>query len=315
MYALMPGTYKKKIKELLKFSGSKKTPQGFVNYSFSFSFAIGFITGLFSGEYFLMVWLSVFAAMFLLFHGFLILAVDRRSKFIERILPDALQLVAANLKSGYIPSRALMLSARREFGPLSEAIRKSGKEMMTGKSLQESLKEIPKTIKSDILDTTIRLVIEGIRAGGQLVSLFEETANDIRRKDAIKKEVTANIMMYSIFIGFAGCVGAPALYALSSYLVVTISQLGGMTQIPEGFAAQTPMMNFGLEIPPDFLFFFSIMAIIMTTFFGGMIIGLIGSGKERAGIKYVPILMLVALIVFFVTRAVISTMFGSIVLV
>ncbi|UCD07562.1 MAG: type II secretion system F family protein [Candidatus Aenigmatarchaeota archaeon] len=310
----MPRSYKEKIEELLKFSGSRKSPQGFVNYSITISIAIGFIAALFVREYALLMGVGVFIAFFGLFHGFLILAVDRRTKFIEKILPDALQLMAANIKSGFIPSRAMLLSARKEFGPLSDAIKRSGKEMMTGKPLQESLREIPKTIKSEILETTIGLIVRGIRSGGQLVSLFEETAIDMRRKESIRKEVKANILMYGIFIGFAGAVGAPVLYALSTFLVTTIGQIGAVTQVPEEFATGLPMVGFGgISISPDFLLMFSIAAILITTIFGGLIMGIIDSGKEKAGIKYIPILTVIALVVFFSARMLISGIFGTLI--
>lgn len=310
----MPRKYREKIADLLKFSGSKRTPQGFINYAITFSIGIGLILAFFAREYFFFIWGAVSIGVFILFHGFIILAVDRRTKFIEKILPDALQLMAANIKSGFIPSRAMLLSARKEFGPLSDAIKKSGKEMMTGKSLHDSLSEIPKTVRSEVLDTTMGLIIKGIRSGGQLVSLFEETALDMRRKESIKKEVKANILMYGIFIAFAGAVGAPVLYALSTFLVVTISEMGSMVDVPEDLTTNLSMMSFGgLSITPEFLFWFSIAAILITTVFGGLIMGIIDTGKERAGMKYIPILTVLALTIFFVSRMLVSSIFGTLI--
>jgi pilus assembly protein TadC len=314
MYRLMPRRYKGKIQELITFSGGKKSPAHFFYTSLIMSLAIGLVMGIIVRNYFIYIFPMVFFATFLFSHGLLYLAVERRTRYVENILPDALQLVAANIKSGFIPSRALVLSARKEFGPLSDAIKNVGKEMMTGKSLQESMGEMTKNIKSDVLETTVTLVTKGVRAGGQLVSLFEETAIDIRRKEAIRKEVRANIMMYAIFIGFAGCVGAPVLYALSGFLVGTISKLGGMVSIPAEASAKMPLkMNFGIGVSPDFLFIFSIAAILITTVFGGLIIGLISSGKEKDGIKYIPILAITSLAVFFITGFMINMMFGGLI--
>lgn len=314
LYRLMPRRYQRKIQELITFSGGRKSPAHFFYTSLIMSLTIGLIMGAILINYIAFILPIIFFSTFLFFHGFLYLAVERRTRYVENILPDALQLVAANIKSGFIPSRALVLSARKEFGPLSEAIKNVGKEMMTGKSLQESMGEMTKTIKSDVLDTTVTLVTKGVRAGGQLVSLFEETAIDIRRKEAIKKEVRANIMMYAIFIGFAGCVGAPVLYALSGFLVGTISTLGTMIAIPEAVMAKMPLkMKFGVAISPDFLFMFSITAILITSIFGSMIIGLISSGKEKDGIKYIPVLALISLVVFFVTGFLINMMFGGLI--
>ncbi len=311
---ILPHAYLEKIEEMLVYSGSKKEPESFIEKAVLVSLVAGLGSALLFQSMFLIAFGVAFIFVFLMMHGFLILAVEKRSHFVESILPDALQLMAANIKSGFIPSRAMLLSARKEFGPLSDAIKQAGKEMMTGKSLQEGLSTIPKTIKSNVLDNTISLIIRGVRSGGQLVALFEETAIDIRRKESIKKEVKANILMYGIFIGFAGCVGAPALYALSSYLVTTISRLGSVAQVPDEFQSRLPLMKFGqIDISGDFLFWFSIAAIVITTLFGGLIIGIIDSGKEKSGIKYMPIMMLIGLAVFFVGRIVVTTMFGSLI--
>jgi hypothetical protein len=311
---VLPHAYLEKIEEMLIYSGSKKEPESFIEKAVLVSLVAGLGSALLFQSFFLVAFGAAFIFAFLMMHGFLILAVEKRSHFVESILPDALQLMAANIKSGFIPSRAMLLSARKEFGPLSDAIKQAGKEMMTGKSLQEALSTIPKTIKSSVLDNTISLIIRGVRSGGQLVSLFEETAIDIRRKESIKKEVKANILMYGIFIGFAGCVGAPALYALSSYLVTTISRLGAVAQVPEEFQSRLPLMKFGqIDISGDFLFWFSIAAIVITTLFGGLIIGIIDSGKERSGIKYMPVMMLIGLAVFLIGRIVITSMFGTLI--
>jgi pilus assembly protein TadC len=314
IHRLMPRGYMRRIESLLMYSGSRKGPASFVNRTFVVSIISAVVAGLVFFDSFLVAFPVAFVAVFSLLHGFLILAVDKRSRFVERILPDALQLMAANIKSGFIPSRAMLLSARKEFGPLSDSIRRAGKEAMTGRGLQESLAEIPRTIKSDILETTINLVTKGVKAGGQLVSLFEETALDIRRRDSIKKEVKANILMYGIFIGFAGCVGAPVLYALSSYLVTTIGNLGTMAQVPQEFQSRLPLMKFGeVQVDAGFLFLFSIAAILITTIFGGLIIGIIDSGRERSGIKYIPIMSASALAIFFIARIAISVMFGTLI--
>jgi len=311
IYRLMPGRYKKGIKRMLQNSGSKRTPAGFTNSSFFLSLVAGLALGYFSGA-FAMVFAAVFVGMFVLFHGFLVLAIEKRAKFVETVLPDALQLMAANTRAGHIPSRALMLSARKEFGPLSQAIKKAGKEMLTGKSMEESFMVIPKYIKSEILEKSIKLIIRGAKSGGEFAELLEQDAENIRRNQAITKEVRANVTMYIIFIGFAGCVGAPILYALSSFLTTTITKLGAAATLPETVSSQVSFLQFsGVEISQEFLFIFSIVAIFVTTFFSGLIIGSISSGSEKAGIKFVPFLMVAAFGIFFLTRIFIETSFGA----
>lgn len=302
-----------KVARLISFSGIKTAPERFINMAFAVSLIIGilfaFITWFYYPQLIILIFIGVFIGIFCMFNGFLIIAVDRRTNFVETILPDALELTAANIRSGFIPSKALLLSARSEFGPLSEAIKLSGKEIMTGKSLEDGLKVITRHIKSETLERTIQLITEGSRSGGQLVTLLEENAADIRRRQSIKKEVKANIVMYGIFIVFAACIGAPVLYSLSSYLIVTLTKFGALSSVPIELSRNVPFFRFGIKISADFIFFFSIASIIITTFFSGLIIGLIDTGSEKGGIKYIPILVAIGLLIFFGASIFINSMF------
>lgn len=312
IFRIMPEKYKRGVKAMLLNAGSKRQPASFTNRAFISSLVAALGFGFLGGPLFLYVFAIACVGMFVMFHGFLALAVERRAHFVESILPDALQLMAANSRAGHIPSRALMLSARKEFGPLSDAIKRAGKEMTTGKSLEESLQIIPQHIKSLTLERSMKLIVWGAQSGGQFAELLEQNAEDIRRRQGITKEVRANVTMYIIFIGFAGCVGAPVLYGLSSFLTGTISRLGSVAKLPEDASSQVPFLRFsGLAISPDFLFFFSLAAIFITTFFASLIIGSIATGSEKGGIKYMPLLMISAFVIFFLTKAFIQTTFGS----
>jgi flagellar protein FlaJ len=311
LYRLIPPKYRNWVREMIELAGMKTRPEKYIARSLIMSIAIAGFVSLFTGAYMVYVFIGVFCGVFFLLNAWLILAVDRRSNFVENVLPDALELTAANIRSGFIPSKALLLAARSEFGPLAEAIKRSGKEIMTGKSLADGLNQIPRYIRSDILERAVKLISEGSRSGGQLVALLEENAVDIRRKQAIKKEVKANIIMYGIFIVFAGVLGAPVLYALSLYLITTLTAFSSAGTIPESFSSNVPFFKFGITISPDFLVLFSVTSIIITTFFSGIIIGLIDTGKEKGGIKYVPIFMIIALLVFFGASMFISSMFSG----
>ena len=143
---------------------------------------------------------------------FFMLVADSRANQIERVLPDALQLISANVRAGMTIDRAILLAARPEFGVLEEEIKMVGARTMGGKSLKVALNEMTKTIKSSILDRTIKLLLEGIASGGELAHLLEEVANNVRTTQTLKKEIKSSVMTYSIFILFAAVVAAPFLF-------------------------------------------------------------------------------------------------------
>ncbi|RLJ09776.1 MAG: hypothetical protein DRP15_02490, partial [Candidatus Aenigmatarchaeota archaeon] len=87
MYKLMPRFYKERVENWLNYSGSKIPAKHFTNYTFTLSLLAGFIVSLIIREHMLTIWISVSVGVFALFHGFLLLAIDKRSKFVEKILP------------------------------------------------------------------------------------------------------------------------------------------------------------------------------------------------------------------------------------
>jgi len=309
---IIPKFYERWVQRQFELSGSEKDAGKFIKGIFIVSIIVGIVAGFLIRKYMFYVSPAFFVITFAFFNMILLLSVDRRGKFVNEILPDALMLLSANIRAGYIPSRALILSARTEFGPLSEAIKKAGKEIMSGKSLEEGMREIPATIKSEDLKRSINLIIEGIRGGGQIVSLLEENAVDIRRRQAIQKEIKANTLMYAIFIAFAGCLGAPGLYALSGYMTGVMSDLTPDATVTSVVSDKVAFFQMkGVSISEEFLLQFSLAAIIITTFFGGLILGLIGSGSEKDGLKFAPILSIIAVLVYLGASFLVSVMFGT----
>ncbi|MFP4151113.1 MAG: type II secretion system F family protein [Candidatus Aenigmatarchaeota archaeon] len=257
---------------------------------------------------------TFFTALQLAPFVYLSLTANSRAGEVDTILPDALQLMAANIRAGMTTERAIWLSARPEFGPLEEEIHRLSSKVMGGKPLPEALKEMSSNIDSDLLDRAVKLMIEGIRSGGEMATLLDETATDIRTAQNMKEKVKANVTMYSMFIVFASVLGAPLLFAISLYFIEVTSELWAeeltaMEGVGEMGAGMISMK--GPQIGAATLELFSVGAIAVTTFFGGMIIGLIQEGEATSGLKYSPLMMAAALAIFFVANLLVTRLFGG----
>jgi flagellar protein FlaJ len=211
-----------------------------------------------------------------------------------------------NIKSGMTTDRAFILSARPEFGPLQRELSRAGKEILAGNEIRYALLGMTTRIKSQLFERTIRLILEGIESGGELSSLLQQTAEDIQTTRLVTNEVRSNVLMYAIFIFFAVGFGAPLLFGISTYLVSQISTQFSTFQVvgPTGEAAAA-----GLKIAPGFLVTFALVALTVSSFFGGLIIGIVKGGSERNGFKFIPLLIVVSFVVFFIVRTTVSTIF------
>lgn len=253
------------------------------------------------------VFVVVFVIIEIIGYLSLILRADAKGRVVESVLPDALLLMSMNIKSGITTDHALIVSARPEFGPLERELNRAGKLIVAGKEVRHALLNMTTRIRSELFDRTIRLILEGIESGGELSSLLHQTAEDIQNTRLVRNEVKSNLMMYGIFIFFAVGIGAPLLFGISTYLVGSIGtqfstfQTGGSDQMVFG----------GLQISPDFMLMFAVIALVVTSFFGGLIIGIIKSGSEKAGIKLIPLLLIISLFVFFSVRIAVASVFPA----
>ena len=173
---------------------------------------------------------------------------------------------------------------------------------------------MPKNINSKALKRSVDLLVEGIQRGGNIANLLDGLSDDIRQTKILKKEVQAFVMMYAIFIFFAAGIGAPLLYGISSFLVETMKELGGAIDVGVTVPSTMRFVSFaGIKVETDFLMLYMISAIGVTSVFAGIIMGLIQSGSERAGLKYIPVMFMISMTVFFFVRMFVISIFGIIV--
>lgn len=321
-YALSPKSYKRWVEKHLEYCDFTVSPINFTGFVILFGLLFGFSVSfllfgikLLTLQGFILTWIITFILFEIVSHLILVVIADNRANFVEQILPDALQIISSNMRSGLTPDKAILTSARPEFGPLERELRKVAKETLSGKSFEEALKAIITKIKSKILDKTINLIIEGLAKGGSITSLLDSVADDVRQAKILRDEIKSYVMMYGIFIFFAVGLGAPLLYSVATYLVETITRVGGALEV-ESIVQTTsiPLFRFKqTEITADFLRLYSYISIFVTALFGSMLIGLVQEGSEKAGIKFFPVLFTVGVIVYTIAQFALRTIFGTIV--
>jgi len=306
---LLPKRVQNSYKELLRYNGIRISYEKYLGFLLIFGIGISFLAGF--GTMILLslpfsVMLYIIPIIYIIFeimcYGWLVIAADSKAKLVEGILPDTLQIMSMNLKAGMTTDKALLLSARPEFGKLYDELRKAGKKVLAGTSVREAMIEMPKGIKSKLFENTINLIVEGIERGGELSELLIRTSEDIQNKKILEEETHSSVMMYAIFIIFAVGIGAPLLFGISTFLVEALSKQ--FTQ----FTAELPTtagLKLGqgtIKVSGNFLYLFSLLALGITSFFGGLIIGIVKTGSEKGGLKLVPILLILSFVVFFMVR-------------
>lgn len=317
IFESLPEKYKNAMKLEAKYASMSNIERVTVSLG-SFAFFISMIGSLLL-PYSMIVRAAVFTiaapAVALLVPYLLVsIAAERRKNEIENVLPDALLLISANLKSGVSIDKAFLMSARDEFGPLAEELRLTAMEMFSGEPVEESLMEMEDRVKSELFKETLKLLVDGIQSGGNTAQLLESSAEDIRNSLELQQEINSNIRMYVIFILMAAVVGAPLLFSISVYMSQTTADMWSGTNIGEmqtggelGLSFQAP------EVNTAFFEQFSVMAIIAINFFAAIIISEIKNANVKEGAKYIPIMVTISVVLFFIVKNGISSVMGTVV--
>ncbi|MEM3181323.1 MAG: type II secretion system F family protein [Candidatus Micrarchaeaceae archaeon] len=242
--------------------------------------------------------------------------IEQRKTFVESIMPDFLQIAAADIRSGIAIDKALVVAARPEFSYFSEDVKNMDKALYAGLTLQQALQDLGRRYRSTQLQHTIRMILEGIQYGGGMTDLLNQIAKDLRSQQTIEKEISGQLFLYTIFIAFAALVGAPVLYGLTSQMIfVTDTVWAGILKSNPG-GLPTVGVSFLRPSPPKITIAmyhnFAIAAVLMITGFAALIVSAISSGSILRGIRYLPLFLLIGFGVFLITSLVISGVFASI---
>ena len=233
-----------------------------------------------------------------------------QTKKMENAFPDFLQLMASNLRAGMPTDHALLMSARKEFDPLDKEITKLGKELMTGKDIESAMLDMGLRSNSRKIQRTIHLIVSGLKSGGNIAVLLEETAANARERYFIQKRAASNVLMYVIFVFAAITVGAPGLFGLSTVLVEVLTNI--LSSIPEVQASSSlPFTLSKISLPISFIIYFSVAFIIAIDLLGSLVIGLVTKGEEKEGIKYIVPVTSIGLGIFFLVRTVLLKYFAE----
>jgi len=282
-------------------------------FLFIFSILVAVVTFIVRGD-FIGTIVALFVALFagfMVFHFMDSFKETARVRKIEAVFPDFLQLVASNLRAGMTVDRAMLLSSRPEFAPLDKEILQTGKDISTGKPIDLALKAMSERINSEKVSKTFTIILSGIRAGGDLAILLEETASSTRQRAFIEKKAGSQVLMYVIFIFLAVAIFAPGLFSLSGVLVETMTNLMGDTA-PEDVPQNLPVSFNEIKISETFIFYFSITFIVMMNLMASLVLGLVNKGSSKEGLKFFPLMLFLSLSIFFILGKVLSAVMSSI---
>ena len=238
--------------------------------------------------------------------------IFNRTKKLEAILPDFLEMVASNLRGGMSFEQSLWAAITPEFSVLADEISLTAKKVMTGTELEKALKELADKYDSDSLKRTFSLIIGEIRSGGAIADILDRIIANMKQTKKVKMEMQTSVLSYMIFIGAVVMVIGPGLFALSFNIMQIVSSFSTqLAAASRSGAAGLPVQFSAVQADTTGFFNFSIAAIVLISICSSMIVALLEKGSVRSGIKYVPIFVGGSLGFYFLFFAILQAVFSA----
>jgi len=241
--------------------------------------------------------------------------ISERTHRVEKVLPDFLLMVSANLRSGMTPFAAFQAAARPEFGPLQTEILYISSRSLGSESFSDSIKQLTNNIDSGMLRRMVAFFENELKSGGKLAYLLETSAEEIRETEEVKTQMVLATKSYAVFLAFILIFGLPLLLGISTQFLGTFTKFQG--HLEEGGGGKQSMVS-GMSAPKlkvdvKFIDQMAFVIIVGTAFLTSVLIGVISEGKVLYGVKYFPPLAMASGIMFLICKTMIGGFIGSMV--
>lgn len=209
----------------------------------------------------------------------------RKIKICEEIFPDFLADVSSSVNSGMSIPQAVAICSKRDYGTLTDEIRKIHRLITWGIPFEEVLRRFAFFVKSPFIEKFVYLIIEANRSGGDIREVLSSASRNSKQLKEIERELKGNIapymiIMYMIFGLFLGMT-----VLLYYAFLVPLSTIEGGEMI------------YGISLEGYRILFFRLL--MLEGFFNGLIMGKIINGKVISGLKHSIAMIVVSYIVFY----------------
>ena len=260
------------------------------------------------------VQLSLATFFILMIYFYVDLRIYLRTKKMEEMLPDFLQVVASNLKGGMSFENALLGAIKPRFTILANEMAEVSKKVMTGHDMNRALTELGEKYDSPMLRRSIDLMISELESGGEIADLIDKIVNNIKEIKTLKEEISASAVAYTIFMAVIVIVIAPLLFSLSFHLLMVILNFVSRLAAVTSSTGALPFSVTDVVIDPDNFKYFSIAAVAVISFFSSLIVSIVEKGNVKSGLKYIPIFIIGSLIFYFIFMKILGAVFSGLVL-
>jgi len=203
----------------------------------------------------------------------------RNTRRKEELYTEFLFKLSELMRGGLDPIKSVKELSKTDLGILTPNVRMASTAMIYGKSFEESMKTMAKSLHSELIKRYTTLVVQASYSGGSVADLILKASEDMRSIISIEREKEGNLAQYVMIFYFAQGIIFFIIFTLTTSLLPFVQNLGASTMFGVNKIAS-------LDFARGFFHL-----VMINSFFGGLIIGKISEGEARFGLKHAVILM------------------------
>ena len=217
---------------------------------------------------------------------------SRQKRAVEAKLPNFLRDISEIRKTGLAPERTIEQVAGRNYGGLSQHVKKISTQLSWGVPLRGVLESFALAVKSWVTRTAAFLLLEVIDVGGGSSKMFVSLAEFTEKNAQLDKERKSMVKPY-VIIPYIGAVLVVVTTALMAYLLsapglnVNAQEAAAFMAPPNVIAQTTNLL---------------LAASIFQAWFMGIVAGKLGESTMADGFKHAVFLVVISIISIYVAQ-------------
>jgi flagellar protein FlaJ len=221
----------------------------------------------------------------------------RWQRGIDKNIPRLLREIAESGRTGLTLTRAIEVSAERDYGPLTAELKRVLAQISWGSTLEEAMRTFATRARTKLAQRVATLITEVARSGGDTREIMEQVNRHIGELQSIDRERYAQMRPYAVVVYVAFGVFLFTDIMLIRTFFTQIQQLQSQVLQSSGGGGV-----FGGAGAADINLLKTILfhATIIEGIFGGIIAGKMSEAKMGAGIKHTVMLLLITFLAFYI---------------
>ncbi len=218
---------------------------------------------------------------------------SKRRDSIDNNIPHLIRDIADAGRSGMTLTRAIEISAERDYGPLTSELKKLIAKISFRVPLERALQYFADATGTTLSRRSAMLISEANKSGGDIQESMESVSKHVQEIQYLERKRRATLRPFIgvMYISFA-------VFLVTVYLLISsfFKQLAN-TNFGSGASVGGVGFNF-ISLPLDKITAVFLYMAMIEALFAGMVGGKMASGYLKDGLKHAIILMMICFVTF-----------------